>query len=41
LLPDSLSYLPNRVVRVGYARVFPRVRRLKVVKRALKRLRSR
>jgi lipid II:glycine glycyltransferase (peptidoglycan interpeptide bridge formation enzyme) len=41
LLPDSLSYLPNRVVRVGYTRVFPRVRRLKVVKRALKRLRAR
>jgi lipid II:glycine glycyltransferase (peptidoglycan interpeptide bridge formation enzyme) len=41
LLPDSLAYLPNRVVRLGYTRVFPRVRRLKVVKRGLKRLRSR
>jgi peptidoglycan pentaglycine glycine transferase (the first glycine) len=41
LLPDSLAYLPNRVVRFAYLRVFPRVRRLKVVKRGLKRLRSR
>lgn len=41
MLPDSLSYLPNRCVRFGYTRVFPRVRRLKVVKRGLKRMRSR
>jgi lipid II:glycine glycyltransferase (peptidoglycan interpeptide bridge formation enzyme) len=41
LLPDSLSYLPNRALRLGYTQLFPRVKRLRVVKQALKRLRAR
>ena len=40
LLPGSLSYLPNRAVRLGYTKLFPGVRRLRVVKGALKRLRA-
>ena len=40
LLPDSLSYLPNRALHLGYTQLFPRVKRLRVVKQALKRLRA-
>lgn len=41
LLPDSLAFVPNPLIRFGYAKVFPRIRRLSVVKKAIKRLRSR
>jgi lipid II:glycine glycyltransferase (peptidoglycan interpeptide bridge formation enzyme) len=41
LLPDSLAFIPNRLVRLGYTRLFPRIRRWGVVKRVVKKLRSR
>ena len=41
LLPDSLALVPNRLMRFGYTTVFPRIKRLRVVKRAIKQLRSR
>lgn len=41
LLPESLAYVPNRIVRFGFAKVFPKFRSWRVVKRAIKRLRSR
>jgi lipid II:glycine glycyltransferase (peptidoglycan interpeptide bridge formation enzyme) len=41
LLPESLAYIPNRILRLGYTTVFPRIRRWRFVKRAIKRLRSR
>jgi lipid II:glycine glycyltransferase (peptidoglycan interpeptide bridge formation enzyme) len=41
LLPESLAYVPNRLMRLGYTKVFPKVRTWRVVKRAIKRLRSR
>ncbi len=41
LLPESLSYVPNRLVRFGYDRIYPMVRRSRMVKRTIKRLRAR
>jgi lipid II:glycine glycyltransferase (peptidoglycan interpeptide bridge formation enzyme) len=41
LLPESLTYLPNPIVRLGYTTIFPKVRKWRIVKRAVKRLRSR
>lgn len=41
LLPDSLAFVPNPLIRFGYTTVFPRIKGLKVVKQTVKRLRSR
>lgn len=41
LLPESLAYVPNAMVRFGYETILPKIRRWPVVKRAIKRLRSR
>ncbi len=40
LLPGSVSYVPNRMLRYGYNHVFPRFSKLRPVKRALRRLRA-
>lgn len=41
LLPESLAFVPNPLIRFGYTTVFPRIKGLKVVKRSIKRLRAR
>lgn len=39
LLPETLSYVPNRVLRFGYQRLYPEVADLGPVKRLVKRVR--
>lgn len=41
LLPESLAFVPNPLLRFGYTTVFPRIKGLKVVKQTVKRLRAR
>jgi len=40
LLPESLAFVPNPVFRIGYTWLFPRLKGLKVVREAIKRLRA-
>lgn len=40
LLPETVSYVPNRVLRVAHDRVLPRISRLGPTKRALRKLRA-
>lgn len=40
LLPESLSYVPSRLFRFGYQRIYPRLSKSKFVKRTIKRLRA-
>ncbi len=39
LLPEASTYLPNRIVRLGHDRVYPRLASLRVMKRLVKRMR--